>query len=50
MRPRHKAAENDESGGRGEALVYAASMRPRHKAAENLDAVRARFILIGELQ
>ena len=36
MRPRHKAAENADSGG-ATRFGITASMRPRHKAAENQD-------------
>ena len=41
MRPRHKAAENDDRPERMDRPVQA-SMRPRHKAAENV-TVRARY-------
>ena len=35
MRPRHKAAENEETRMYVELRKALASMRPRHKAAEN---------------
>ena len=40
MRPRHKAAENDQRTGAGRC-PGPASMRPRHKAAENALTGRA---------
>ena len=47
MRPRHKAAENEQPP-RPHRAVQRASMRPRHKAAENLGDVLALLEQVGQ--